>query len=243
MARVNVEESFNDFVREIGGEIVSELLPKSPQINNADYIFREALTEPVVAELKCLTEDLNEIGYQEKLEDLHREWVRDGLVCERPLGNFLLRSNQLPRCCQHAWLELLKGPIKKAVQKANRQIKQTKRHFGLMGAKGLLVLVHNGNYSLDPSTVLYLVDRVLGSRHSGISSVVYVNVNMNATMPSTERNVLFWIQANRAGIPGVSKEFLNALHKGWKGFYERAIGEPVPTIDQGSIDQIKFKRP
>jgi hypothetical protein len=66
---------------------------------------------------------------------------------------------------------------------------------------------------------------------------------MEATMPNTERDMRVWVEGPRAGILPVSKEFLNALREGWVAFFERAIGEPVPTFRQGSIDQIKFKRP
>ena len=86
---------------------------------------------------------------------------------------------------------IVEGAYSGGGSKANKQIKQTKQYFNLTGAKGLLLLVHDGNYSLEPSTVLHLVDRVLGNRHSGINSVVYFTVNMSAAVPGVDRDMKF----------------------------------------------------
>ena len=49
---MNVEELFNAYVKSVDGELVSELLPKSPTFSNADYLFRKQRAEPLIAELK-----------------------------------------------------------------------------------------------------------------------------------------------------------------------------------------------
>lgn len=53
---IPVEEFFNEFVLEFGGELVSNLMPQNTNLpRNADYLFRKDL---VVCELKCLEKDL-----------------------------------------------------------------------------------------------------------------------------------------------------------------------------------------
>jgi hypothetical protein len=204
----------------------------------------------VVAELKCLTEDSSEKVSEEKLGKFYARWAEKGLVSQPLAEGFRLNLKELPLECQQDLWKWLGSPIQAQIGKANRQIKQTKEHFGLTSAKGLLLLANDGNYSLQSDVVLNLVDQVIGRYHSGIehyhsgiNSVVYFTVNMEATMPNTERDVRVWVEAHRKGILPVSKEFLKALQVGWVGFFERAIGEPVPTFHQGSIDQIEFKRP
>ena len=247
---MNVEESFNAFVQEIGGELVSELLPKAPPFENADYIFRKVPEETVVAELKCLTEDSSEKVSEERWEKFYACWAEKGFVSKPPAEGFRPNLKELPLECQRDLWKWLGRPIQAQIGKANRQIKQTKEHFGLTSAKGLLLLVNDGNYSLQSDVVLSLANQVIGKYHagiehyhSGINSVVYFTVNMEATMPNTERDLRVWVEAQREGILPVSKEFLKALQVGWVAFFERAMGEPVPTFRQGSIGQIEFKRP
>ncbi|MCW5554169.1 MAG: hypothetical protein KIS67_18680 [Verrucomicrobiae bacterium] len=242
---MNVEKMFDTFVKEAGGELVSELLPKSPSFDNADYIFRKRQTEPVIGELKCLTKDLLREGYHDKLNSLYESWMAKG-IAKPILGRVTVNSKDLPHECQNELFNLLRTPIKTHVKKANEQIKQTKAHFGLSDAKGLLLLVNDGNYSLESDVVLYLTDRVLGNDHSGINSVIYFTVNMLARMPNVERDVLVWLQARRNGIPSVSHEFLDWLRNGWLTFFNKLAGGPVPTfVGQSSLllEQIRFMRP
>jgi hypothetical protein len=51
---INVTESFDAVIRELGGEIVSDLVGMSPLFENADYLLREY---GAVIELKCLDDD------------------------------------------------------------------------------------------------------------------------------------------------------------------------------------------
>lgn len=44
-----VEATWDEFVQSVGGQRISELLPKSPNFDNADYLFEP---EGIVAELK-----------------------------------------------------------------------------------------------------------------------------------------------------------------------------------------------
>jgi hypothetical protein len=242
---MNVEEVFSSFVRSAGGELVSDLLPRSPEFDNADYLFRKQHPEPVVAELKCLTKDLLKEGYQEKVDRLFSDWMNRRLI--GPFwGRQRFSSRDLPSECQHELFSLLGTPIKKCIAKANKQIKQTKAHFGLNDAKGLLLLVNDGNYSLESDVVLFLMDKALGKEHSGINSVVYFTVNMTARMPGFNSEVAIWVDGGRNGVPGVSRGFLDWLQNGWVNFCGKIIGQPIPTFttdDHQVIEQIRFIHP
>lgn len=51
----SLENAFNQFVKKFGGELISELMPRSGNISdNADYLFRQ---QNIVVELKCLEKD------------------------------------------------------------------------------------------------------------------------------------------------------------------------------------------
>jgi hypothetical protein len=47
---------------------------------------------------------------------------------------------------QREWLDLLESPIEGIIRKANRQIRSTKTRERMTGAKGLLLIVNDGNF-------------------------------------------------------------------------------------------------
>lgn len=240
--RINVEKCFDEFVKDFGGELISELLPKDPHFYNADYLFQG---RSVIAELKCLEKDtFRDKEYQKKLNSMYNKWVREGAIQPKGFGRIIINTRELPVKCQLDVANLVKRPVERSIKKANRQIKQTKDHFGLLDAKGMLLLVNDGNYSLESDAVMYTVGRILNAQYTSVNSVVYFTVNMPASMPGIERDVLVWIDAYRDAIDGVSRDFLNALRDGWMSFLKQEVGEEIPqiTIDEhGRIEEIKFK--
>src|SRR6266567_2712992 len=148
---LHIESSFNEFVKEFNGELVSELLPDNPPFKNADYLFRN---DNVIAELKCLQKDiLEEPDIKAKVNALYDVWVHKGLV--RPAwGTFEVNVANLPLECQREVYGLIKKPIKRTIEKANKQIKSTKEHLNLPNAAGLLLLANDGNYSLESTQII-----------------------------------------------------------------------------------------
>lgn len=51
---IQVEPTFNSFVKAYGGKLISEIVSRSPGFKNADYLFDET---KIIAELKCLQKD------------------------------------------------------------------------------------------------------------------------------------------------------------------------------------------
>lgn len=235
---VNVEECFDEFVREFGGSLVRDLLPKSPEFENADYLF---YPHQVIGELKCLQKDLLEAeDYKQKLQQRYDKWVDVGLV--RPFfGTCRIQTKDLPPSCQEEVFQLLKKPLEGPIKKANVQIKQTKAHLRMDSAKGLLLLVNDGNYSIEADAMMYFLSRIMKADFTSIDSVAYFTVNVRATMPGVDRDVLLWISADRVG-GGISPEFLRNLHDAWSNFLAKVLGQEIPKIqidDPDVLSQIR----
>ncbi|MEK0337884.1 MAG: hypothetical protein QQN41_10675 [Nitrosopumilus sp.] len=243
--RINVKKCFNEYVKDFGGELVSELLSKTP-IYNADYLFRN---QSVVAELKCLEKDFfHDKKNHSKLKSMYDKWVHEGIIQPNGLGRIIINTKELPMKCQIEVANFAKEIVQRRIRKANKQIKLTKDHFGLPDAKGLLLLVNDGNYFLESNAIMYTLSRILKAKYTSINSVVYFTVNIVANMPGIDRNVLVWVDAaHRDTVDGVSRNFLDALREGWISFLKRKIGEDIPQIyigdkyHQSSIEEIKFK--
>ncbi|MGD0207601.1 MAG: hypothetical protein ABSC89_08355 [Verrucomicrobiota bacterium] len=243
-ASISIEPVFNEFVKSMGGELVSNLVGESPGFSNADYLFR---SRGVVAELKCLTKDvLANKDYQRDISEMYERWVSAGKLQEIGFGTFKLETAKLPAECQREFFQLIRKPLQTAIKKANAQIKQTKARLGLMNAKGLLLLVNDGCYSIESDAIPFLTEKILGQQCTSINSIVFFTVNMPARMPGVERDILVWIPMHRIGFETVPQDFMTDLQKSWCGYYEKLIGQEVPTIsvsDNKQIETVKFIRP
>jgi hypothetical protein len=235
-----VEETMDEYVENFGGELIKKIVPPNPPFFNADYLFRKY---GVIAELKTLEKDFfTEKDYQKKINNLYSKWVEMGLV-KPVMGKIKIESRDLPQQCQLDIANMVKKPLENRISKANKQIKETKKYFKSENFKGLLILVNDGNYSLESDAVMYLVNRIVNTQCTSIDSVIYFTVNMRADMPGFNRDILIWIDKNRCGSEGVSRLFLDDFRNGWINFVERKTGEDIPQIkldNHKNLDEIKF---
>lgn len=72
MELLNIENEFDKFVSDVDGQRVDDIIGKSPNFLNADYIFSE---DKIVAELKCLQDNkLNDKKLNKKITKLYEKW-------------------------------------------------------------------------------------------------------------------------------------------------------------------------
>lgn len=212
---------FNRFVESIGGEVVPESAAES-----ADFVFR---SERIVAELKTLERDPRE-EHVRKLAALAAGWHRRRQV---PVyGTTVIDLRRTHPVAQREWLDLLEAPIEGIIRKANRQIRSTKDHEHLKDAKGLLLIVNDGNLlHTAPIVFMTLVARVLQKRSAdgerkfrNIRGVVYFSYRV----PAAGESNLFW-------IPGILEPaadadlgaFQDRLQREWFAYLARITGQPV----------------
>ena len=106
---IDVENHFDNYVTDFGGKKISDLIGKSPDFENADYLFYEY---KVVAELKCLEEDKGkDVNIQHKINKKYEEWKKESIV--PPLGNGVSKINtrDLPPECQLDIIKIFEKPF------------------------------------------------------------------------------------------------------------------------------------
>ncbi|MGH9969784.1 MAG: hypothetical protein ACREBG_18595 [Pyrinomonadaceae bacterium] len=246
---ISVEPAFDEFVTSFGGAKVSTLIDKrrdfkgSPPLN-ADYLFA---ADNVIAELKCLEEDTYSAGeFKELFNSLVTDWQDRGMLQWRLFGGpILVQSRDLPVECQLELEKLINRRLRKVVTKANKQIRLTKETLGLTDAKGLLLLVSDGNYFLRPKHVLGFVGRILRERFSSINSIVYFTVNAAVDVPTIDRDGLIWIQSFRDNLEPVASEFLSRLRAGWFQHLAIKLRLDIPEYlidDDALVEEMRFVR-
>lgn len=132
-----ITESFFDKVIEKAGGRRLEENEKNEGVDNADYLLPGA-----VLELKIIEEEgLEKESRQEKIKKLFTE-------------NYILPSEinidikSIPTEIKPAYKKILGEPIKRAVKKAAKQIKETKSYLKRDIDLGILLAVNNGYASL-----------------------------------------------------------------------------------------------
>ncbi len=240
--RINIAKEMAVCVKQLGGVVLDEILDR-PTFANADYWFK---CDEVVAELKCLTEDLSSKSeFNASVASMHASWVKRGLV-PPPMGHRVrLNLQELPLKCAREFMEPIKKRIEAStIKKANQQIKETKKYFESPNAKGLLILVNDGNYILPPNMMAHLLARILKGQHSSINSVIYFSVNEFSKVPGIPMPSLFWIDALIPDREPVGLEFRQTLHDEWMKHHSGLIPDHIlefkGSTEPEFIDNIQF---
>lgn len=242
--RIDVAKEVAACVRGLGGQVLDEVLHQ-PNFANADFWFP---AERVAIELKCLTENLaSKADFNESLEQMYATWVRRGLVPCSTGDRASLNLREIPLRCAREFIEPIKKRLEvSTIKKANRQLRETKRHFEAQDAKGLLLLVNDGNYMLPPTMMAHLLSRILKGQYSNINSVIYFAVNEVSTAPGIPMPTLFWIEAIPPDREPVNDDFLMSLRKAWMQHHSRLVPDPIyefaGSSDPAFFDNIQFSR-
>lgn len=221
-----VEETWHQFIRSTNGKVVSDLLPPSPSFDNADYLF---VDEKVVAELKeiqteFLSTEASHKGFEELLERLVREdpkW--------RP--TLFGGNGKYPPWFHTEFVKLARPPISRVIKKANRQLRETKKHFGISTATGVLLLVNDGFTGLAPDLVHALTCDLLVHSYSSIDCFVYLNVNRYVEIAGSNEPKLIWHPTYSNRADDSLTEFIDALGRRWFDFLEPQIGFTSSRIE------------
>ena len=241
--RIDIAKELATCVSRLEGIVLDEHLHQ-PTFNNADYWFPAA---KVVAELKCLTEDLStKSDFNASVAALHRSWVKRGLLPRPSTERVRLDLRELPLKCAREFIEPIKKRLEGGIKKANRQIRETKLHVDVTEAKGLLLIANDGNYMLPPSMMLHLLPRILKGQFSNINSVVYFSVNELVSTPGLKMPSLFWIDALVPTRDPVALEFRTALKTTWLKHLSDLIPAPIfeyeGIAEPEFIDNIRFTK-
>jgi hypothetical protein len=202
------EPHWQEFVQCAGGELVAPLIARQG-VKNADFLFRRAR---VVAELKILeTEFLDTENIRKKVADC---FALHASVDPNARGAPLRRQ----------LVSILRAPLQRIIKKANRQIKETKQELGLVGWRGITIIVNDGFRGLPPGLVMGLCANVLaGERYSSSDAMIY-QTNHYVELPDNPYAVLLWapLYDDKAGDDLV--DFVNDLGRKWRQFAEARDG-------------------
>ncbi len=199
------EEHWVQFISRVGGELVAPHI-KRQGVKNADFMFRDAR---VVLELKVV---VTELAHSEqmvaKVKALFVQFAEE-------LSNPNL---------QRELFSILRAPLKRILKNANRQIRETKQELGLVGWRGLIVLVNDGFRGVPPDMVIALVNDIMaGESYSSCDGLVYQTNHLVELQENPYANWL-WVPMYNPRKTYDFVEFVNHIGREWRAFHEEVDG-------------------
>lgn len=205
-------------MRSIGGLRPTEINPDAANTLNADIVFRDA---NVILEVKTLMTDPTErADHIERVSAIYNRWAgRPGV----PIiyGKRAINSADVPREMGFELARTLADPIRTAVTKANRQIRQVKASLGMPEAHGILLLCNAGATTQTPHVILHALHHALGKRHSSINSAIFMTHGVPANVPGVPEPVEVFASVTRPGHDPLSAAFGEKIRDAWLRFQAR----------------------
>ncbi len=233
-----VEPMWQEFVLEVGGDLVSRFLPEPRLFENADFIFEKV---GVLAELKEIeTEFSASAAFSKGFDELMKR-----VLVEDPNWKPLLfgGSGDYPAWFQSEFVRLFRPQISRVLKKANRQLRDTKKHFGIRSSTGVLLFVNDGFTAIGPELIRALAAQLLLHSYSSIDCFVYITVNRYVEVQGSDVPHLIWAPTYSDRAPDFLCSFIDDLGGQWFNFLEQKIGPfTVRNTQQVSANSLKGAR-
>jgi hypothetical protein len=159
---MSLEERFNEFVRSLkSAELFDELKLTSEQqiAQKPDFFFNE---RAIIGEMKTITKDMSPKVHAilEKHQDrddypvFYEKWEVGKILAHLPDGEEI--NDEIFRA--------ITSGVEDGVEKANRQIRETKKVFSLDDSEGILIVLNDLVDIVSPDIVVHKIHRLFNKR-------------------------------------------------------------------------------
>jgi len=242
----DVEVFISKFIHSIDGKLVTEYINYTPDFENADYFLEE---KNIVIELKCLEKDLFSEEDLERNERLIDKWLQEKIITKADIIAIFLRKKQIPEKCLQEMFQLARRTLQKIIEKANKQLRETKKKIGNNETQKILMVCNDGNYLFNHNIIFPLICDIIASRNDiDINSTIYFTVNQSSLLPNSNLDWSVWMTA----YSDDSRESLyldvNELGRKFNAFYNDTFNiqnkeyKEYPHTIEGikAISELKF---
>src|SRR5581483_4833337 len=144
--------------------------------------------------------------------------------------------HELPRELQNTIYNVTTNAIKTQIEKANKQIKETKIRLGLKTYKGVLIIVNDGVQSYPPAMFVHAIFRLLLHQYSGITSFIFLTANVFVKTREHPMPIQCWISIDMEKDGKMSPALSNNLHEAWKALVTKKTGIPSYKVEMNDVE-------
>ena len=239
----NLTGRFKIFLKTLkNAECIDDLTLTDEQelANKADYFFNN---REIIAELKSLETDSSH-----KIQKLVEKYKKRpdfpiffGTIDFQRLIKKLPDREQINK----EVVEAVSDSIERIVEKANRQIRDTKNTFSLQDSGGLLIILNDLVFSLPPDIIAYRVNRALNKktptgepRFPNVSNVLVIHTAHHVQI-SKELDAMPILNISNLSSTNESVEScVKELIPEWSKFE----GVPLLSIEEPHITELNFRQ-
>jgi hypothetical protein len=150
-------------------------------------------------------------------------WRQRGFVAGQTPS--AINSRALSPVCQAEIYEVMGKPIKCRIQKANKQIRNTKIALGLPHYRGVLFFANDGNFMFPPAAMIHSIQLSLHRDFREIRHFVFFTANMYLAVKGINRPVLCWISFDMDNDKsGPAEALYSDLHEHWRRRHSEITG-------------------
>jgi len=218
----DVEPLWNNFVESLkDGQRVDDYLSKSPNFNNADYVFKN---DSIVIELKEIVEDfMSNKRFINKYIELVNKVVQENPSWK---PSMLGGDGKMPDWFFKEFIKICRRPLDNILKKANKQLRETKEYFNIECNTGVVVIVNDGFVSLEHLYIQATISNLLVYSYSSIDCLVYTTVNRYVEIEGTDIPRLLWVPMYSEKASDDLADFINELGKEWFNYLEKELEQP-----------------
>lgn len=224
---IDVEPWFTEMVRAYPmAQVLTDIMPQ-PDFLNADYLLHH---EKIVAELKCVEIDnTSSPNNQSKINTVLDEYFAAGKIATTEITE--QNWPTLPKELHNEIYNITTNSIKNHVEKANRQIRETKEKLGLTDYKGCLIIANNGVVSYPPATFCWGLVRLLMHHFSSIDCFIFFSANILGRTREHPVPLHFWLPTDmQRNNMNMDMTFASRLFESWKSIIRMKTGMPEFTV-------------
>lgn len=234
-AVLSIEETFDDFVRELKGEKLSDRLQVKAQMPlNADYIFPE---HNVIAELKTL-EGVFSGGTS--LDSLRQAFI-DAALPPESFYACVFGGDGIPKRVSELVRTRIRRGLEQRIKKARKQLRLSKSMFGDPNTFSLLLVAMDQPPLFGHQMMITQLAILMGSNFADehIDGVVYFNPNTPTRFDPKGMEFSGWYPFYRDDE--VNKElsaFVNLLGNRWLTYCDDVWGGGNPILELQTFDEM-----
>jgi len=229
---IDVEPWFTEMVRNFPMACVLTDVMPHPNFKNADFIFHH---ERIVAEFKRVEKDSTDSpNVQAKIQATIQKYRTDGKIQVKEITEENWPT--LPKEFHNEIYNITTDSIKVHVEKANRQIKETKANLRLESYKGCLILVNDGVESYPPVSFLHAAFRLILHHYSAITYIITFPANVFARSREYPRPIQYWLGLDVEKQGKMDGRFSESLFRAWTAFLTQKTGIPAHVQEMNDVE-------
>lgn len=231
----DLEEYFDGFIRFSGGIRLTDRFGPGLEEKNADYLFED---QKVIVELKILKQDFVQ-SQKEKIDEAVRNAMRSVKITP---GMILGTDKSVPQEVVDATSEVLKKPLQNIVKSANKQIKESKGILSLPDGKGVLAVLVDGFYSIDPFLMANIFHKIITFNYSCVNVVLLISFRrrVKLNLGDGEYNYLIFEPRYKTEPSQDFADFINAFGSSWFDYPQvlsgNRFGKKVLSYDARNLE-------